>query len=67
MPSNQGIRLDDDQRLPPFEEPREQRHGETNRIGRSLSSLLPFQKQGPVASAGTDSQRRAHLGNEARS
>jgi hypothetical protein len=45
MPSNQGIRLDDGQRLPPFKEPREQRHAEANRIGRSPWFLLPFQIQ----------------------
>jgi hypothetical protein len=45
MPSNQGIRLDDGQGLPPFKERREQGHGEANRIGRSPWSLLPFQIQ----------------------
>jgi hypothetical protein len=48
MPSNQGIRLDDDQRLPPFKEPRGQRHAEANHIGRSPGSLLPFQIQGQL-------------------
>ena len=48
MPSNQGIRLDDGQRLSPFKEPREQRHGEANRIGRLPGSLLPLQIQGQL-------------------
>jgi hypothetical protein len=48
MPSNQGILLDDGQRLPPFQEPREQRHVEANCIGRSPWSLLPFQIQGQL-------------------
>jgi hypothetical protein len=34
--------------LPPFKEPREQRHGETNSIGRSPWSLVPFQIQGQL-------------------
>jgi hypothetical protein len=40
MQSNQGIRLDDDQGLPPFKERREQAHGEANRIGRSPWSFF---------------------------
>jgi hypothetical protein len=48
MPWNQGIRLDDGQRLPPFQEPREQRHVEANCIGRSPWPLLPFQIQGQL-------------------
>jgi hypothetical protein len=48
MPSNQGIRLDDGQRLPPFKEPREQGHGEANRVVRLPWTLLPFQIQGKL-------------------
>jgi hypothetical protein len=53
MPSNHSILLDDSQRLPTFKEPREQRHGETNRIGRSPQLLPQEQIFGGERTSGT--------------